>query len=38
MVGLGEGSVLFITFVEFIALNGAHAAVVPIVKSIRASG
>ena len=38
MVGFGEGSVLFTTFKELIALNGAQAAVVPIVKSIRASG
>ena len=38
MVGSGEGSVLFTTFIELTALNGAHAAIVPIVKSIRASG
>ena len=38
MVGSGEGSVLFTTFKELIASNGAQAAIVPIVKSIRASG
>ena len=38
MVGSGEGSVLFTTFIELTALNGAQAAIVPIVKSIRASG
>ena len=38
IVGLGDGSVLFTTFKELIALNGAQAAVVPMVKSIRASG
>ena len=38
MVGFGEGSVLFTTFIELTALNGAQAAIVPIVKSIRASG